>query len=187
MDPKTKTTTHIKIKSHPERRTINKAELVAITTALDLYKHAPTLSILTDSAFGINNLGNYSSNPQNFTHHQHKDLLHIADNIIYTRDDLGYTTHIIKVKLHTGVTHIDEADEGARNVVEGAETPNIIFTSADPPIERLRTWPQARPHNQDTTFTIKNLADLHSGLRKIIKTRPFLNKTQTYMAYSHIL
>jgi hypothetical protein len=92
VDPKTKASTHVEIISQPERYTINRAKLAAITTALDLSKHASTLSILTDSAFIINNLRNYSSDPHNFIHHQHKDLLHLADNNIHTRDDLGYTT-----------------------------------------------------------------------------------------------
>ena len=42
VDPKTKTTTHIGLKSQPERHTIKRAELAAITIALDLYKYAPT-------------------------------------------------------------------------------------------------------------------------------------------------
>jgi len=58
--PRTKTTTRIEIKSQPERQTINRAELAAITTALDLYNHAPILFILTDSAFNINNLRSYT-------------------------------------------------------------------------------------------------------------------------------
>jgi hypothetical protein len=88
---------------------------------LDLYKHAPTISILTDSAFGINNLGNHFLDPHKFTHHQHKNLLYIADNINHTRDDLGYTTRIGKVKSHTGIAHNNKADAGARIVVEGTK------------------------------------------------------------------
>ncbi len=56
VDPKHNTTTHIEIKSQPERHTINIAELAAITTALDLHRHDPSLSILTDNAFSINNI-----------------------------------------------------------------------------------------------------------------------------------
>jgi hypothetical protein len=97
VDPTTKTTTHIEIKSQWERHAINRAELAAITTPLDLYKYAPILSILTDIIFNINNLRNYFSDPQNFTHHKHKDLLILADNIFHTGDNLGYTTHIGKV------------------------------------------------------------------------------------------
>ena len=47
---------------------------------------------------------------------------------------MGYKTHIGKVKSHTGVTHNDEVDIAARNVVEGHKTLDIIFPDADPPV-----------------------------------------------------
>ena len=141
MDPTNEPITHIEIKSQTERHTVNIAKLVAITTALGLYKHAQTLSILTGNASRIDNLRNYASNPHSFSHHQHKDLLHILDNIIHTRDDLGYATQIGKVKSHTCVAHNDEADAGACNVAEDTETHDITFTIADPLIGSLRTWP----------------------------------------------
>ncbi len=61
----------------------------------------------------------YVIEPLSFNHHAHKELLQLADNIIRTRDNMGYNTHIGKVKSHTGVTHNDEADAAARGVVEG--------------------------------------------------------------------
>jgi hypothetical protein len=74
---------------------------------------------------------------------------------------MGYKTHIGKVKSHTGVTHDDEADTTARNVVEGHKTPNIIFIDADPPIEGFRNWRQTRKTKNGTPSNIKKLADLH--------------------------
>ena len=139
VNPKTQTTTHIEIKSQPERHTINRAELAAITLALKANKNNHTLSILTDSAFSINTIRKYAIDPLSFDHHPHKELLHLADDIIRTRDNSGYSTHIGKVKSHTGVTHNDEADTAARGVVDGQKTPDIIFTDADPPIRGLRT------------------------------------------------
>ena len=133
VDPKHNIITHIEIKSQPERYTINRAELAAITSALDQHRHDPSLSILTDSAFSINNLRNFPSQPLAFHHHQHKELLKLADNIIRERDLNEYTTHIGKVKSHTGVVYNDEADESARTVVDGKTRPDIIFTEADPP------------------------------------------------------
>jgi len=105
-------------------------ELAAITTALDADKLHQTLSILTNSAFDINTIRKYNIDPLSFIHHPHKHLLHLVDNIIRTRNNMGYKKHIGKVKLHTGVTHNDEADTTARNVVEGHKTPDMIFTSA---------------------------------------------------------
>ena len=82
---------------------------------------------------------------------------------------MEYKTHIGQVKSHTGVTHNDEADTAAREVVEGDKTPDITFTEADPPIGGLRTWPQIKRNNKDTTPNVTKLADLHSSLRKIIR------------------
>jgi ribonuclease HI len=89
----TKITTHIEIKSHPKRHTINRAELAAITLALKANKHDHTLSILTDIAFIINTIRKYDIDLLNFNHHPHKELLQLADNIIRTRDNMGYNTH----------------------------------------------------------------------------------------------
>jgi ribonuclease HI len=132
VDPKHNTITHIEIKSQPERHTINRAELAAIATALDLHRHNPSLSILADSAFSINNLRNFSSQRHAFHHHQHKELFKLADNIGRERDLKGYTTHIGKIKSHTGVVCNDAADESARNVVDGKTRPDITFVEADP-------------------------------------------------------
>jgi len=55
---------------------------------------------------------------------------------------MGYKTHIGKVESHTGVTHNDEADTAARNVVEGHKTPDIIFTDADALVVDLGPGPK---------------------------------------------
>ncbi len=134
INPSTQTTTYIEIKSQPERHTINRAELAAITLALKANKHYHTLSILTDNAFDINTICTYAIDPLSFNHHPHNELPQLADDIIRTRDNMGYNTHIDKVKSHTGVTHNDEADTTARGVVEVHKTPDIIFTDGDPQI-----------------------------------------------------
>jgi hypothetical protein len=107
---------------------------VAITIAIKTNQHDHTLSILTDSAFNINTIRRYAIDPLSFIRHRHKELLQLADDIIHTRHNMGYTTHIGKVKSHTGVTHHDEADTSARSALEGHKTPDIIFTDADLPV-----------------------------------------------------
>jgi len=119
-------------------------ELAAIEIALEADKLDHTLSILIDSAFSINTILKYVIDPLSFIHHSHKHLLQLADNIIHTRDNMGYKTHIGKVKSHTVVTHNDEVKTSARNVTEGHKTLDIIFTDADPLVGGLRTWPQTR-------------------------------------------
>ena len=186
VNPETGITYHIESKSQEERHTINRAELAAITLALDLHKEESTLQILTDSAFSINTLRNYAINPLRYTHHTHKDLLAHTNNIIKTRDAKGYTTHIGKVKSHTGVTYNDAADTGACAVVDGDILPDIIFTQADPPLGGLRTWPYTQ--NQDTINHPKHkLTNLHTSLRKLVKTQTYNNHRATNTIYSNIL
>ena len=77
-------TTRIDIKSHHERHTINRAELAAITLALETNRENQALYILMDSAFIINTLRKYVIDPLSFVHHPHKDLLKLANEIIRT-------------------------------------------------------------------------------------------------------
>ena len=107
-------------------------------------KQENALTILRDSAFRSNTIRKYAIDPLCFNHHPHKELLQLADDILRTRDNMGHTTHIGKVKSHTGVTDNDEADTAARGVVEGHKPQDIICTDADPHIRGLRTWPQLR-------------------------------------------
>jgi len=72
-----------------------------------------------------------------------------ANDHIQIRYQLGLTTHIGKVKSHTGVTHNDAADAGARGVVDGDILPEITFTDVHLPIGGLRTWPIT--HNLNPT------------------------------------
>ena len=119
VNPRTQTTTQIEIKSQPERHTINRAELAAITLTLEANKHDHTLSRLIDTAFSINTVHKYAIDPLCFNHNPHKELLQSADDIVRTRDNMEYNTHIGKVKSHTGIKHNDKVDTAARCVVEG--------------------------------------------------------------------
>ena len=118
VNPQTQTTTRIEIKSQPERHIINRAELAAITVALDLRKDTLQIQILTDSAFSINTLSNYTIDPLRYAHHLYKELLCHATDLIKTRDENGLPNHIGKVKSHNGDTHNDNADAGAHGVVD---------------------------------------------------------------------
>jgi hypothetical protein len=72
-------------------------------------------------------------------------------------------------------------------VVDGHITPDIIFTDADPPVGGLRTWPQTWKNGKNTPSNITKLADLHSSLRKLIRTHPFNTTTRHGTIYSQIL
>ncbi len=111
-----------------------------------------------DSAFGINTLRNYALNPLRYTHHIHKDLLLYASNIMKARVEKGLTTHIGKVKSHTGVTYNDAADTGACGVVGGDILPDITFTTADPDIIFTAASERGHIHKTPTNATTPNIA-----------------------------
>jgi hypothetical protein len=67
--PRTQSVTHIDIKLQKERHTINRAELVAITLALERENTESHLKILTDSSFCINTIRNYTIDPPSYKHH----------------------------------------------------------------------------------------------------------------------
>ena len=157
------------------------------TLSLDLHKGLPPIRILTDSAFCTNTLRNYAIDPLNFTLHPHKELTHYTNNLIKTRDEQCLLTEIAKVKSHTGVTYIDEADAGARNLVDEDILPNATFTAADPPIGGLRTWPQISITYIDQTNSKNKLTYLHSGLHKFVKAQNHTTLRSNNTIYSTIL
>jgi hypothetical protein len=161
--------------------------LAAITVTLDLNKDSPQIQILTDSAFSINTLRNYAIDPLRYAHHPHKELLRQANALVKPRDEYGLLTHIGKVKSHTGDTHNDEADAGARGVVDGDTLPDIVFTPADPPIVGLRTWPLIKATHGDSKCSKSKLTNLHASLRKIIKAHNHATPCTNNTIYSTIL
>jgi len=87
INPRTHTTTHIDIiQSQKERHTINRAKLTAITVALKQENAKDHLKILTDIAFCINTIRNYTIDPTSYKHHLQKDLLHLTSQLLRARD-----------------------------------------------------------------------------------------------------
>ncbi len=78
-NPNTPITTHIDIKSQPERHTINRAEPAATSVALGHENTEDHLSIVTGSSFHINTIRKYTIDPTFYNHHLHKDLLQLTD------------------------------------------------------------------------------------------------------------
>ncbi len=133
VSPQTHTTTHIDIKSQPERHTINKEELANINVALRYETIEVHLKILTDnSLFCINTIRNYTIDPASYKHHLHKDLPHLIDQLLRDRDTKEHKLHIGKVKSHTDIEYNDTADTTATVVVDGNAPPDITFDEAKP-------------------------------------------------------
>ena len=114
-------------------------------------------------------------------------LLLFTNNLIQTRDEQGLMTLIGKVKSHTGVAYNDEADAGSRGVVDGDILPDITFTTTDPPLGGLRTCPQICSTHTNNPDGKTKLPNLHSGLRKIIKTQNHTTLHPKHTIYSTIL
>ncbi len=120
--------------------------------------------------------------------HTHTNLLWYANNIIKTRDDKGLTSHIGKVKSsHTRVNCNLENGVNASGVVDGEIFPDIIFTAADPPKGGHRTWPYIHNTSDPRTHIKRNLTNLHTSLRKLIKTQIYSNHRANNTIYSNIL
>ena len=141
MNPRTKSITHIDIKSQPERHTISRAELASIVVALKQENTEGNMNILIDTSFCMNAIRNYIVGPAAYNHHLHKDLLQHINQLLIDRDSKQLKTNTGKDKSHTDVEYNETADKVARAVVDGKNTPDITFEDADPPIGGLRTWP----------------------------------------------
>ncbi len=137
VNPRTKSLTHIDVKSQKERHTINKVELAAITLAGKRENTDDHLNILTDSSFFINTIRSYTTDPASYKSHLHKDLLHLTDQLLRARDIKHLKTHSGKVKSHTDIEYNEATDTAATTVVDGEAPPKITFDEADPPIGGL--------------------------------------------------
>ncbi len=153
FNPRTHTITQIDIKSQSERHTINRAEHATIIVAL---RHEITeghLNILTKSSFCIKTIRNYTIDPTFYKHHLHKDLLHLTDQLLRSRDRKHLQTHIGKVKSHTDIESNETADTAARTVVDGEAPPDITFDEANSFMGGL-TWPRIRRTTPNKPSTI---------------------------------
>ena len=129
----------------PAVNTINRAELVAISTALEatsenLLLHNPSLqvpsrrsgdgvhsdsetatpiqyiNIATDSLASICQIWKWLTRPQDMQEHRHKSILQDIGNKI---ENSPQTIHIWKVKSHIGIVGNEKADETAVAVANG--------------------------------------------------------------------
>jgi hypothetical protein len=72
-------------------------------------------------------------------------------------------------------------------VVDGDILPDIIFTSADPPIGGLGTWPLIKATDAHNKCNKNKLANLHADLRKLIKAQDHATPKPNNTIYSTIL
>ena len=163
--PVPQNTITIEVQATPERFTINRAELAAISVAIDKSLYWTHISILTDSAFSINSIRNYCHTPRRYQNNVHKALLHRILDMLKFREDHGLTTHLGKVKSHTEVHYNDVADRGAKSVTLGG-TSDVIYSDDNPLTTGHRTRLQSRPATGDPV----PLRDPKPQINKLINT-----------------
>jgi len=139
VNTKTKSITHIDIKSQPERHIINRSELAVIAVALKQENTEDYMSILTYSSFCINTIHNHTIDLEAYKQHLHKDLLQLTNQLLRERDSKQMKTHTEEVKSHTDVGYNETDDEETRGVLDGEIPPGITFQEADPPLGGIRT------------------------------------------------
>ena len=100
--------------------TITRAELVAISCALDVAMGEDCV-IATDSKASMHMIQNQLLNPARHRQHAHRELLADIARRLLARAAAGHSTHIVKVKAHTGVHGNEQADQlanAARNPLD---------------------------------------------------------------------
>ena len=162
--PTTQTTITIEVQATPERFTINRAELAAISVALERSLTWNHISILTDSAFSINSIRNYCHTPHRYQTNTHRALLHKIHCILRDREVKGLSTHLGKVKSHTNIHYNEVADQGAKSVVMGS-APDVLYSDDNPSTTGHRTWIQSRIADKDPV----PLRDPKTQINKLIR------------------
>eukprot|EP00882_Tetradesmus_deserticola_P000535 GHRQ01000587.1.p1 GENE.GHRQ01000587.1~~GHRQ01000587.1.p1 ORF type:complete len:2327 (+),score=302.27 GHRQ01000587.1:5202-12182(+) len=131
--------------STPERSvdTINRAELAAISVAMDVAAQrlpvSNMLHIATDSLGSIRQVFKANTRPQDMLEHRHYALItHIANTVAAHAG----TVHLWKVKSHIGIVGNEEADQAAGRVAKGEESRKHTHQFAHPSNNRDNVaWP----------------------------------------------
>ena len=116
----THTTIYIDATGCEETRTIMRAELVAIHTALTRFESHSWLGIFTDSLSSLQAIRLHHHRPGLSVaphYHHHTTLLQSISHLLEARREKGYSTSLRKIRAHTQVRGNDLADTAAKLVV----------------------------------------------------------------------
>jgi hypothetical protein len=108
-----------------ETRTIMRAEIVAIHTALARFEDHPWLGIFTDSLSSIQAIILHHQGPglsMTPNYHHHMLLLQSITYLLETRRANGYFTVLRKIRAHTHIRGNDLADTAAKLAVTDFDT-----------------------------------------------------------------
>ncbi len=116
----TRTTIYIDATGREETRTIMRAELVAIHTALTRFADHSWLGIFTDSLSSLQAICLHHHKPGLSVaphYHHHTTLLQSISHLLEARRKNGYSTNLRKIRVHTHVRGNDLADTAAKLAV----------------------------------------------------------------------
>ena len=121
----TSTTIYIDAAGTEETRTIMRAELVAIHTALSTFSTHSWIGVFTYSMSSLRAIRHYHINPSTTSakhYHHHRLLLDSITDLLETRQRLGMSTTLHKIRAHTNIRGNDLADEAAKLPVTHYDT-----------------------------------------------------------------
>ena len=121
----TSTTLYIDAAGTEETRTIMRAELVAIHTALTVFSTHEWIGIFTDSLSSLQAIEHHHTNPGICTakyYHHHMLLLESITDLLEARRQAGQYTTLHKIRAHTNIRGNDLADAAAKLAVRSFDT-----------------------------------------------------------------
>ena len=113
----TTTTIYIDAAGTEETRTIMRAELVAIHTALSTFSTHNWIGICTDYLSNLQAIRHHHTNPGTTSakhYHHHSLLLESITDLLDTRQRSGLSTTLYKIRAHTNIRGNDLADAAAK-------------------------------------------------------------------------
>jgi ribonuclease HI len=119
------TTIYIDAAGTEETRTITRAEMVAIHTALTTFSTHDRLGIFTDSLSSLQTTRHHYTDPGTTIakhYHHHKLLMDSITDLIETRKLSGIRTTLHKIRAHTNIRGNDLADAAAKRAVTHYDT-----------------------------------------------------------------
>jgi len=119
------TTIYIDDTGTEEARTIMRAELVAIHTALSTFSTHEWIGIFTNSLSSLQAIGHHhtkSGTPSAKHYHHHRLLLESITDLTETRRSSGLSTTLHKIRAHTNIRGNDLAEAAAKLSVTHYDT-----------------------------------------------------------------
>ena len=168
-----------------ETRTIMRAELVAIHTALTTFDTHEWISIYMDSLSSLQAIRHRSTNPStigvNHCYH-HRLLLGSITDLLETRRSAGLRTTLHKIRAHTNIRGNDLADAAAKLAVTRFDTllpPQTLRVEIGGIVPRPTHWVMYMAEPQPTLLALSTNTNC-ATLRRPWWTIPEAERLQMY-------